>query len=67
MIGRGLGAQLWSLALETAREQHYSYFLIESDPFAKGFYQRMAAEQIGEIPATGTGRLLPLLRYSLQP
>jgi len=65
MIGRGLGARLWTLAVGTAREQHCPSFLIASDPFAKGFYQHMGAQQIGEIEATETGRLLPLLRYTM--
>ena len=65
MIGLGLGKQLWLHALNTARAQKYESFLIESDPFAKGFYLHMGARQIGEIPASGTGRLLPLLRYDL--
>ncbi len=67
MIGQGLGARLWNLALETAREQQYTFFLIESDPFAKGFYQHMGAQQVGEIKTTGTGRMLPLMRYNIQP
>jgi GNAT superfamily N-acetyltransferase len=66
MIGRGLGARLWTLVVETAREQHYLSFLIESDPFAKGFYQHMGAQQIGQIEAAETGRLLPLLRYTVR-
>jgi GNAT superfamily N-acetyltransferase len=66
MIGRGIGSRLWNLALETAREQQYKSFLIESDPFAKGFYQHMGAYQVGEIKTIGTGRMLPLLRYNLQ-
>lgn len=67
MIGRGLGAKLWTLAVETAREHQYRSFLIESDPFARGFYQHMGAQPIGEIKSAETGRLLPLLRYTVQP
>lgn len=65
MIGHGLGKQLWLYALETARTESYSSFLIESDPFAKDFYLHMGARQVGEMVASGTGRLLPLLRYDM--
>lgn len=64
-IGQGIGATLWLHALATARQERYSSFLIESDPYAQGFYEHMGAELIGQIPAAPTGRLLPLLRYTL--
>jgi GNAT superfamily N-acetyltransferase len=65
LIGQGIGKQLWLCALDTARAENYTSFLIESDPFAKGFYSHMGARQIGQISASGTGRLLPLLRFDI--
>lgn len=65
MIGHGVGKHLWAYALNTARTENYNSFLIESDPFAKGFYLHMGARQVGEMVSSGSGRRLPLLRYDI--
>jgi GNAT superfamily N-acetyltransferase len=64
-IGRGVGAALWSHALVTARAEGCSEFLIESDPFAEPFYLRMGARRIGDRVSPATGRVLPLMVYTL--
>ena len=64
-IGKGVGKQLWEHALQTARENQYEKFLIESDPFAEEFYIKMGAKRIGEVVSPGSNRSLPLLEFSL--
>ncbi len=64
-IGHGLGTQAWQHAVATASSAGEASFLIESDPFAEGFYLRMGALRIGERISPQTGRSLPLLRYRL--
>ena len=38
---------------------------IESDPHAEGFYLRLGARRIGEVPSTLPGRVLPLLEFRI--
>jgi GNAT superfamily N-acetyltransferase len=65
-IGRGVGRALWDDALERAAELGYARLLIQSDPNAEGFYLKLGAERIGEVPsAVWPGRKLPLLVYPL--
>jgi hypothetical protein len=40
--------------------------LIEADPNAERFYERLGAQRIGEAPSTAVpGRLLPLLEFTI--
>jgi GNAT superfamily N-acetyltransferase len=67
-IGSGVGGVMWTeyLRLATLRGAHR--IEIESEPFARPFYERMGAVQIGEIPSTVfAGRLLPLMEIKLVP
>jgi GNAT superfamily N-acetyltransferase len=66
-IGHGLGRQLFEHAVGTARALGAAEFLIEADPNAEAFYLHMGARRIGETVshATGTERVLPILRYNL--
>jgi GNAT superfamily N-acetyltransferase len=67
LIGRGLGLQLFEHAVRAARAMGAAELLIEADPNAEGFYLHMGAERVGETVSrlTGTGRVLPRLRYAL--
>lgn len=65
-IGRGLGRQLWSDAIERARHEGFGELLIESDRFAEPFYLAMGAERIGATPSPVDGGRLPLLRIELR-
>ena len=62
-MGRGLGRALFEHAIRTAREQGAARLEIDSDPHAEGFYLRMGARRIGEVPADvdGARRVLPRL------
>ncbi len=65
-IGRGYGRVLWDHAVRTARSLGYEEIVIESDPFAEGFYAGMGAVREGGSPSRLIpGRVLPFLRYRL--
>ncbi|CAG9613616.1 hypothetical protein BACCIP111899_02835 [Bacillus rhizoplanae] len=64
--GKGYGRILWESVVQKAEELEIKSFTIDSDPNAKGYYVKMGAKQIGEIPSTVfKNRILPLLRYDL--
>ncbi|MEI4832180.1 GNAT family N-acetyltransferase [Bacillus sp. FJAT-53711] len=64
--GKGYGRILWESVVQKAVELNIKSFTIDSDPNAKGYYVKMGAKQIGEIPSTVfKNRMLPLLRYDL--
>ena len=66
-IGTGVGRQLWEHAVATARALDVIALLIQSDPYAEGFYRAMGAQWIGESQSTVIpGRMLPLLRYTIE-
>ncbi|UCC73006.1 MAG: GNAT family N-acetyltransferase [Gemmatimonadota bacterium] len=66
-MGNGLGRRLWDDAVQRAAALGHSQLLIQSDPFAEGFYLRLGAERIGEVPSEAQpGRMLPLLVFPLQ-
>lgn len=66
VIGQGVGRLLWEDAVKRARGLGFKRLLIRSDPHAEGFYRKLGAERIGEVPsAVSAGRVLPLLLYTL--
>jgi GNAT superfamily N-acetyltransferase len=66
-IGQGLGRLLFEHAAAAARALGATEFRLAADPNAEGFYLRLGAERVGEVVfrATGTERILPLMRYAL--
>jgi GNAT superfamily N-acetyltransferase len=65
-IGAGYGRALWRHAVHAARSSGFATLVIESDPFAEGFYLAMGAHRVGEIASRFiAGRVLPLLKYDL--
>lgn len=65
LIGSGIGRQLWSHAISSARARGFSHLMIDADPNAEGFYLKMGAERVGETPSGSLpGRVLPLLQVS---
>lgn len=61
-IGQGIGERLYAWAREAARELGHRQLVIEADPGAEPFYERMGAERHGEAPSGSIpGRLLPRL------
>jgi hypothetical protein len=67
-IAIGTGAALWAHMLTTARDQRLPTVRLSSDPNAAGFYARMGARQIGEVPSCVVlGRVLPLFEVDVPP
>jgi ribosomal protein S18 acetylase RimI-like enzyme len=66
-MGRGVGARLFSHAVSRSRERGFSLLLIESDPNAQGFYERMGARKVREnvYCLEGATRALPVLEMTL--
>jgi GNAT superfamily N-acetyltransferase len=64
-MGRGHGAALLRHALRVARDAGARELRIASDPHAEGFYLRMGAVCVGDVPSRPAGRRLPLLVYRL--
>lgn len=60
-INHGVGRKLLEHALRYCRQQGVRQLRIESDPHAKGFYERFGARQIGETESEPASRLLPVL------
>ena len=66
-IGGGIGGALWRHAAETARTLGHRALIVVADPNAEGFYLRMGAVPVGaQASDLEPGRLLPVLRFSLE-
>ena len=66
--GRGAGQRLFAHALDRVREIRPGVVVIESDPFAAGFYTRMGARQTGTVAAPVEGdpnRRLPVFEIDV--
>ncbi len=65
-IGQGLGRRLMAHAIEKAKSKGFETILIQSDPNAAPFYEKMGAQLIGKSPSeTIPGRFLPSYRLIL--
>lgn len=65
-IGKGVGLQLFGVAVARARQRGMRDLRIEADPFAEGFYLARGAVRRGDVASkTMAGRMLPLLFYRL--
>jgi ribosomal protein S18 acetylase RimI-like enzyme len=64
---RGIGAALFAACETAAREAGATRLIVESDPHAEGFYQRMGAVTIGRVAARmeSVERFLPRLEKRL--
>ena len=63
-MGNGIGRALFEHAQQRALDLGFNVLELSADPNAEGFYKRMGAERIGEIPADlfGNARVLPRMR-----
>jgi GNAT superfamily N-acetyltransferase len=68
-MGLGIGRALFAHAAALAAQLGASTLVIDADPNAEGFYLRMGARRVGEIPADvdGTPRVLPRLELDVLP
>ena len=65
-IGKGIGGVLFEDATIEARLRGDTEFLIEAEPHALPFYERMGAQRIGAVPSGAIpGRTIPLYRLVL--
>ena len=66
-MGKGVGRALFEHAKARAQQLGFRMMELSADPNAEGFYKRMGAIRIGEIPADmfGEPRYLPRMRIDL--
>lgn len=66
-IGKGVGRKLFEHALSRCKEIGTRILEIESDPNARGFYERMGTKKVGEVigEVDGQPRILPLMGITL--
>ncbi len=64
-IRAGVGRALFAHLVRRLHVMRVTRLDVASDPNAEGFYRRMGARRVGEVPSTPKGRALPLLRVDL--
>lgn len=65
-IGRGVGRALFAAFAATARRAGAARIVLNSDPYAEGFYRRLGAVRTGDHPvAEIPGRVLPRMAFRL--
>jgi len=66
-IGKGIGRQLFSHAVDLARQRGYTTLQLKADPNAVMFYEKMGMCIIGErvSKVDGQRRILPVMEMSL--
>jgi len=65
-MGLGYGKHLYLWALETARKLGARDLIIDADPEAAPFYEKLGARRAGEIPSGSiAGRVLPRFIHPL--
>lgn len=66
-MGKGVGRKLFTYALAIARQRGHKTLLLEADPNAVGFYEKMGLRIIGErqYELDGQPRILPLMEIKL--
>ena len=62
-IRKGIGEELINIAFVWCKEKQIKTLYVYSDPNAKGFYEKMGAECLGEVLSGDTGRAIPLLIF----
>lgn len=67
-MGSGVGRALFEHARNRARDLQLPVLELSADPNAEGFYERMGAKRVGDVPASMNGeeaRVLPRMRINL--
>lgn len=65
-MGRGIGAHLWRHAVEQARAEGARAVVLDADPNARPFYERMGAVVVSWKDSTAVpGRRSPQMRFEL--
>ena len=63
-IGQGIGSKLFKVLIDQCMAMQIDKVNIFVDPNAKGFYDKMMAQYLGEVPSSIEGRTVAL--YQLQ-
>jgi ribosomal protein S18 acetylase RimI-like enzyme len=66
-MGAGVGRLLVTHLVKRLRAMGVTRLHIASDPNAEGFYRKMGARRVGEVPSRPAGRRLPLLLLPVRP
>lgn len=66
-IGHGIGKDLFQHAVARCSQLGFDKLIIESDPNAVGFYEKMGAYKVGEShgEVDGNPRMLPILEIQV--
>lgn len=64
-IGKNVGSELISFVKVLCRRKNISSLNILSDPNAKGFYNKLGAEYIKEVPSSIEGRTVSLYKLEI--
>ncbi|AFQ44275.1 GNAT family N-acetyltransferase [Desulfosporosinus meridiei] len=64
-IGWGIGTQLISAAKSICIKGNIDGLFVLSDPYAKGFYEKMGAKYKGEVPSSIKGRTVALFELKI--
>jgi GNAT superfamily N-acetyltransferase len=64
---RGIGNTLFDAIVGLMAGKGGRILRIEADPFAAGFYEKLGARRIGDVPSESiSGRMLPLFKYAIR-
>ena len=65
-VRQRVGEQLFAAIAARIAREGAKHLRIEADPFAAGFYEKLGARRIGDVPSTTlAGRMLPLFEFAL--
>lgn len=65
-MGRGAGSQLMNHVMDEARQLGFTDLELDSEPNARGFYERFGAQFVRDVPSDAIpGRTLPRMRIPL--
>ena len=59
-MGKGFGRKAFEHLMAQLKSNGEGRLIIEADPYAAGFYERMGAVQIGRLESSIAGRYLPV-------
>lgn len=65
VMHQGIGTKLFRHCIQYCKTHGLTMIRIESDPNAKGFYEKFGAKQVGEVASKPPPRRLPVLTIQL--
>jgi GNAT superfamily N-acetyltransferase len=65
LIGKRVGSELISFTNELCKQKNIKCLHILSDPNAKGFYQKIGAQFMKEVPSNIKGRTVSLFKFAI--